>query len=66
MSEYKVYEVPRGQSPLIFKSRQSGEIIVFHTLPLASRSVEEILEDRAIEFAAAASRNRSTVRREPK
>lgn len=65
MNEYTAYEVPRGQTPLRF-TQNDKVILELNTLPLSSRTVEEILGDHAIEFACLASYNRSVIRRGPK
>lgn len=59
------YQLERGQTPLRFM--QDEEVILeLNTLPLSSRTIEEILGDHAIEFACIASYNRSAIRRGPR
>lgn len=61
------YKVPRGQSPIKFVAQTDRRILeVFHSLPLSSRTPDEVLYDHAIEFAFQASQNRSLLRRKPR
>jgi hypothetical protein len=58
------YYAPRGQTPIRFVNRQSGEILEqFNSLPLSSRTPGEVLEDHAVEFSFLVSHNRSITRR---
>ena len=58
------YEIPRGQTPIFWVDRNTGRILeTMHSLPLSSRSVDEIFQDNAIESAVEVSRHRSSRRR---
>lgn len=64
MKNREDFERPRGRTPIVWVDRYTGELLeVMHSLPLSSRAPEEVLEDRAIEFAFAASQSRSERRR---